>query len=434
MISQKNPDVLIVGGGVVGMSCAYYLTRAGARVTVIEATTVGDPLACSYGNQGLICPSHAVPIAAPGVITQGLGWLFDPTSPLYIRRPWRPEMSRWLWQFARAATKKRAEVATAAMAEFLQHSYNLHKEIASTAITTETNTPTEHHPYGYAADGAMYAFMSEKALNHHLEAAQQVTQHGIPLQALSGKEVRQREPALSQAIVGGVLYPRDAHVEPRSFVRFLYAQLLAAGVQVVEHTDVIRLQRHASRASHTVLTTRGEFTAGEVVIAAGSWSPQVASDLNLRLPIQAAKGYSVTFTNPPWRPTLPVNFGEARAMVTPLPHGVRIGGTFELSGLDRSVTLKRVQAILDGAMRFVPGSRFDAHTTGVEIWRGLRPLSPDTLPVIGRPHAHSDVILATGHGMLGVSLGPATGEAVAALATGATPTVDLTPYNPNRFA
>ena len=429
MICDRSPDVLIVGGGVIGMSCAYYLARAGARVTVIEAATVGDPLACSYGNQGLVCPSHAVPMASPGVITQGLGWLFDPTSPLYIRSPWRAEMRRWLWRFVRAATAKQAEAGTAAMAELLRRSADLHAEIAATAPTD-----AEGHPYGYAAAGGMYAFMSQERMGRHLKESRQVERHGIPFQTLTGDEVRQREPALSPAITGGVLYPHDAHVDPRSFVRYLCAEARAAGAQVVEQTDVIRVQGRGPGAGSAVLTTRGELACGQIVIAAGSWSPQVAAGLDLRLPIQAAKGYSITFTRPPWRPSLPVNMGDARAVVTPLPHGIRVGGTLELAGLDRSVTLKRVQAILDGAARFVPGVRFDVGAPNVEVWRGLRPLSPDTLPIIGRPRGHDGVILASGHGMLGVSLGPVTGEAVAALVAGTTPAVDLRPYSPDRFA
>ena len=276
--------------------------------------------------------------------------------------------------------------------------------------------------------------MSEERMGRHLEEARQVERHGIPFQTLTGDEVRLREPALSPAITGGVLYPHDAHVDPRSFVRYLCAEARAAGAQVVERTDVIRLQHRGPGTGSAVLTTRGELACDQVVIAAGSWSPQVAAALNLRLPIQAAKGYSITFSHPPWRPGLPVNMGDARAVVTPLPHGIRVGGTLELAGLDRSVTLKRVQAILDGASRFVPGVRFDAGAPNAEIWRGLRPLSADTLPIIGRPRGHHGVILATGHGMLGVSLGPVTGEAVAALAGGSTPPVDLAPYSPDRFA
>ena len=431
MIEDRSPDVLIVGGGVAGMSCAWYLARAGARVTVVDAATIGDRLACSYGNQGLVCPSHAVPIAAPGVVAQGLRWLFDPTSPLYIRSPWRPEMVRWLWHFARASTPDRAEAGTAAMAEILQHSAGLHAGIAATAASASTDGT---HPYGYAADGVLYAFLTEPGMQHHLEEAHRVARHGIPFEQLTGDQVRRMEPGLSSRVIGGVLYPGDAHVDSRSFVRWLHAQVLDAGTQVVEQTDVLRVHagRRGDRAS--VLTSRGEIAAGQVVIAAGSWSPRVAAGLGLRLPVQAAKGYSVTFANTPWRPGRPVNLGDARAVATPLPHGVRIGGTLELAGLDRSINLRRVQAILDGAGRVVPGARFDAADPGAEVWHGLRPLAPDTLPIIGRPRGHVNVVLATAHGTLGLSLGPATGEAVAALIAGSRPAIDLQPFSPDRFA
>ena len=431
MIEDRSPDVLIVGGGVVGMSCAWYLARSGARVTVVDAATIGDRLACSYGNQGLVCPSHAVPIAAPGVVAQGLRWLFDPTSPLYIRSPWRPEMIRWLWRFARASRPARTEAGTAAMAEFLQHSAGLHAGIAATAASTTADGTS---PYGYAADGVLYAFLTEEGMQHHLEESHRVARHGIPFEQLTGEQVHTMEPALSPRVIGGVLYPGDANVDSRSFVRWLYAQARKAGAQVVEQTDVLGVRAGGRGSRASVLTSRGELAAGQVVIAAGSWSPRVAAGLGLRLPVQAAKGYSVTFSNPPWRPSRPVNLGDARAVATPLPHGVRIGGTLELAGLDRSINLRRVQAILDGAARVVPGARFDAADPGAEVWHGLRPLAPDTLPIVGRPRGHANVVLATAHGTLGLSLGPATGEAVAALIAGSTPAIDLQPFSPDRFA
>ena len=429
MIDDRSPDVLVVGGGVIGMACAWRVARDGARVTVVESAAVGDRPACSYGNQGLVCPSHAVPIAAPGVAAQGLRWLFDPAGPLYIRRPWRPEMLRWLWRFARACTPARAEAGTAAMAELLLRSADLHARMAA-----EAASPDGGHPYGYAADGVLYAFLTPEGLRHHLEESRQAARHGIPFQRLTGDQVRQMEPALSPRVAGGVLYPGDAHLDSQSFVRRLHAQAIDAGVQVAERTDVIGLSPAGPGGRASALTSRGRIDAGQIVIAAGAWSAPIAAGLGLRLPVQAAKGYSITFSRPPWRPRRPVNLGEARAVATPLPHGVRIGGTLELAGLDHSITLRRVQAILDGAGRVVPGARFDAGSADAEVWRGLRPLAPDALPIIGRPRAHPNVVLATAHGMLGVSLAPVTGEAVAALIAGRQPAVDLRPYSPDRFA
>lgn len=430
MIDDRSPDVLIVGGGVIGMSCARRLADDGARVTVVESAAVGDRAACSYGNQGLICPSHAVPIAAPGVVAQGLRWLFDPTGPLYVRRPWSVDALGWLWRFARAATPARAEAGTAAMAELLLRSAEQHARMAGAAADASGGA----HPYGYAADGVLYAFLTPEGLGRHLEESRHAARHGVPFRELTGAEVRRMEPALSPRVAGGVLHPGDAHLDSGAFVRWLHAQAAGAGAQVVEQTDVLRLYPGGPGGRPSALTSRGRIGAGQIVIAAGAWSPQVAAGLGLRLPVQAAKGYSITFGRPPWRPSRPVNLGEARAVVTPLPHGVRIGGTLELAGLDRSVALQRVQAILDGAGRVVPGARFDAGAANAEVWHGLRPLAPDALPIIGRPRAHPNVVLATAHGMLGVSLAPVTGEAVAALIAGTPPPVDLRPYSPDRFA
>ncbi len=316
------------------------------------------------------------------------------------------------------------------MAQFLTRSAQLHSELST---ITGTDTATESHPYGYSANGMLHVFMSEKLLRHHLNEARQIERHGIKFQYISGNEIRNIEPALSTEIVGGALFPGDAHVAPQPFVKFLYSHARAAGAQIIEHTDVIHIQPYTSSSGTAVLTTHGEFTADQIVIAAGSWSPNVAVGLNLPLPIQAAKGYSITFTRPSWRPRLPISMGDSQTMITPLPQAIRIGGTLELAGLDRSVTLRRVQAILDSTTKFIPGIQFDGHAPDAELWSGLRPLAPDTLPIIGRPRAHSNIIVATGHGTLGVSLGPATGEAVTSMVTGTIPPVNLRPYNPDRF-
>jgi D-amino-acid dehydrogenase len=237
------------------------------------------------------------------------------------------------------------------------------------------------------------------------------------------------EPALLPSIMGGVYYPRDGRIDPRRFVVGLAEKASGLGAQLYTKTEAIGFESNRGRVTK-VRTTRGELTADQIILASGSWSPQVARALKLRVPIQPAKGYSVTVENPPVTPRLPLLFSEARVVINPLGHALRIAGTLELAGMDFSFNPRRVAAMQNASAEYLPGL---AEAKVIEIWRGLRPCAPDGLPIISRVKKLENVIVAAGHAMLGMSLGPITGKLVSQLARGEASQLDLTPFSAQRF-
>lgn len=414
---HTQPDVVIVGGGAVGLCCAYYLLELGFTVTLLEKGEVGT--GSSYGNGGLIVPSHAVPLAAPGVWRQGLKWMFSPTSPLYIKPRPDPELLRWLLLFLSASDGRRLVPALTALAQLSHASRALFGQLAV----------LDGMSFGYAHKGGLALFRSEAALAKGAEEAHLLREHGVETRVLGAADVRAIEPALDPSVVGGVYFPPDAHVNPYEFVQQLARVVEARGGVILRNTAVTRFERDGDRIT-AVHTSAGKFEPREVVLASGAWSPSVARDLRLRLPIQPAKGYSITVDMPENAPVTPLHLSEIKVVVTPMGAKLRFAGTLELAGFDLTINQRRVEAIRRGIPNYLP---LEIDHARAEVWSGLRPLTPDTLPIVGRTRRCKNLILATGHGMLGVSLAPVTGQLVAELAAGTAPSHDLTLLSPDRF-
>jgi D-amino-acid dehydrogenase len=414
-------DVVVIGGGVIGVCAAYYLARQGTRVTIVERGEIAA--GSSYGNAGLIVPSHAVPLAAPGVLWRGIKWMADPESPFYIKPRLDPALLSWLWKFRAHCTEAHVRRAVPLIRDLSAASLALYEELAA----------IPGFDFGFRQDGVLMVCCTEAGLAGGRHEAEMLESSGIKTRVLDGAAARALEPTLAPGVVGAVHFPGDAHVTPDRFVRGLARIAGELGVDVRTGTEVLGLETRGRRVI-AVETTRGPLPCGEVVLAAGAWSPQIARALDLRLPIQAAKGYSVTYRQPPGGPRIPMLLVEARFAVTPMraPGGdlLRLGGTLELAGLDLSISRRRVAAIVRGVRRYLT---LDGDPSLVEIWRGLRPCTPDGLPFVGRPRAWDNVIVASGHAMIGVSLGPVTGQLVAQIAAGEKPLVDLTPLSPDRF-
>jgi len=410
-------DVAVIGGGVIGVSAAHALAERGARVVLLERGALCS--GASYGNAGWISPSHGTPLPAPGVIRQALRWLFDPESPFYVKPRPSLELARWLWGFLRAASAPRA-------AETMRVNRQL---IVASLARYEKLGAELGDDFGFARRGLVVACESDEGLakaRHELELLQRLGGEG---QALGAAELRARLPGAAPSLRGGVWFPEDAHLDPERFVLALARRASELGAQLETGQEVLELETAGRRVTR-VVATRGEFRAQQVVLAAGAWSPGVVSRLGLALPVQAAKGYSVTVRCRPDRLADPVLLSEAKVAVTPLGDRLRFAGTLELAGLDLSVNARRVRAILRAAERFLPGL---AESPRLETWRGLRPLCPDDKPVLGRPRAFDNLVIATGHGMSGISQGPMTGRLVAELCLGVAPSLPLAPFSPDRF-
>jgi D-amino-acid dehydrogenase len=409
--------VLVVGGGVIGVACALYLAERGARVTLVERDEVCS--GASHGNAGWVSPSLAVPLPAPGVVRRALRWLLDPESPFYVRPRPSPALARWLLAFARASRASRMR-ETARVCHALS--------LASRACYEEL-AKLPGLEFGFSPRGILVACATPDGLAHAREGLALLRELGGDGEELDPAALRARAPALASDLAGGVYFPVDAHVEPARLVLGLARECARRGVEIRTHTELLALERVGDRIA-SARTTRGAFEADEFVIAGGAWSPGIVAPLGIRLPVQPAKGYSLTFRRPDAFGETPVMLAEAKVGVTPMGEWLRFAGTLELAGLDLSVNLRRVRAIERAAQRFLPELRALEH---VETWRGLRPCTPDDRPVIGHARALRNLVLATGHGMSGIAQGPITGKLVAELLTGQAPSLDLAPFSPSRF-
>ncbi len=412
-----GPDVVVVGGGVVGVCTAYSLNERGVRTTLIERGEICS--GASHGNGGWIFPGDSSPIPGPGVIRQALPWLLDPESPLYIRPRLSLSLLRWLWRFRGACNETAARESTRLRRALSLGSLERYAKLAELPSVA----------FGYQQRGLVLAYRERNALREAERELSRLAGEGGVAKWLSPGELCQRVPALSPDLAGGVEFPSDAHITPGDFVRGLAAEVERRGVSIETHTEVLAID-WSRRAPVCVHTTRGDFTADEVVLAACAWTAELARDLGLRVPVEAAKGYSISVERPENHPEVPVMLAEAKVGITPMGSLLRFAGTLELAGLDLRVNRRRVDAILRATRTYMPGL---VSTPTLEIWRGLRPLTPDDLPILGRPAGTSGLILATGHGMSGISQGPMTGELIAQIATGEKPALDPAPFSPDRF-
>ncbi len=414
---MKKIDVLVIGGGVIGVCAAYYLAQAGRKVTLVEKGEICS--GCSYGNAGLVSPSHAIPLAAPGVWQKGLKWMFDPESPFYIKPRLNLDLLRWLWRFQRSCTKSRARTSLPVLGSLMRASVDLFRELARLPGLE----------FGFRQEGLLMLFRTGRGFEEGLKEAEWVRGVGIESTAMTPSQVREKAAHALASLAGGIYYPGDAHLQPADFVGSLARAAASQGACLCPSTEVLAMET-SGRIISNVKTTRGDYSPDQVVLAGGAWSPLVSRDLDIRLPIQAAKGYSLTFRRPDGCPSFPILFAETKVIATPMGGTLRLAGTLELTGLDLSINTRRVKVVRRAAYSYVSGLE---NLELIEIWRGLRPCTPDGLPIVGPHSGYENLIVASGHAMLGITLGPITGKLVSQLITGEEPMVDVSALRCERF-
>jgi len=414
-------SVVIVGGGIVGLSAAYELLRRGCSVVLLEKGSA-DHDSCSLGNAGMIVPSHFVPLAAPGMVALGLKWMFDGESPFWVRPRLDPALFSWGWKFWRASTAAHVERCTPVLRDlnlrsrelFLRHRAEL--------------------PAGFDLEdvGLLALCRTQRALDHEAVFAAKSNAVGVPTEVLSADEVRRRDPGVDYAIAGAVLFAKDAHLDPRKLVAVLTAEVTRLGGRIVFDAEVTGWKAEGD-VLRAAVTKQGEFAGETFVLAAGAWSPDAAAALGLRLPMQSGKGYSMRLERPAQRPKYCSLLMEARVAVTPMGSALTVGGTMEITGNDLSINPARVRGIRKAFVQYYPAFK-EADFEALPVWSGLRPCPPDGMPYLGRTRAKRNLVVATGHSMMGLSLGPVTGELVAQLVCGEPTSVALREVDPDRHA
>lgn len=414
---MPGADVIVVGGGVVGVSVAYHLAGEGAQVTLVESGELGR--GASYGNAGLVVPSYSIPLATPEALAQGLRWLFDPESPFSIKPRLDPDLLAWLARFVAACRREKVAAAMPILRTLGLASLSLFEQLLALG----------GNEVGFQRKGWLYLYKTERGLEEGRHHAGLVRRSGAQAVTLDGAGVKALEPAARPDLAGGVHYPDDAHLNPARFVDFLAGLARERGVTFKTHVRASGLQARDG-AIHAVRTDEGQLRADHYVVAAGAWSTLLVRTMGLRLPVQPAKGYSLTFPPSGTAPSHPLMFAEPHVVMTPMGDRVRVTSGLVLAGFDPSLDPRRLAAMERAARDYLVG------VDGVEAserWAGYRPLTPDSLPVIGPTERFKNLFLATGHGTLGVTLGPITGKLIAELICGKPPSVDVTPLLPRRF-
>lgn len=414
---ETKTDVLILGAGVVGLSCAWYLLQRGRHVTLLDRGRVGG--GASHGNCGTLTPSHSAPLAMPGMVTKALRMMWHKDAPFHVAPRVDMELFGWMLRFARRCNWRDFQAANRAKAQILTHSRALIGDFVA----------AHDLDCGFAANGTLYVFRERQALDAfgwHLDSLRAV---GIPVEERSAQQLQALEPCLRDSVVGGVFHPGDAQLRPDRYVAELARLVRAGGAEIVEDCAVDDFTTSGSRVD-AVATSRGRWRADDIVLALGAWSAPVARRLDLRIPLQPGKGYSITYERPGLAPRVPLVLREDSVCVTAWADGYRLGSTMEFAGYDESLNRRRLDALRRGAARYL---REPEGPRVLEEWFGWRPMTWDDLPLLGRSRRWSNLVLATGHGMLGVSMSLASGELVAETIAGVTPTLDAAPYSPQRF-
>lgn len=410
--------VIVIGGGIIGTACAYFLSRSGRPVTLVERGAFG--MGCSHANCGLVCPSHVLPLAGPGAIRRAVAALLSRHAPFAIKPRLDPALWSWLYHFARHCNHRDMLAAGHAIQALLQSSRQLYDEvIKAEALDCEWETR-----------GLLYVFQTPKALDHYEETDRLLRQEfGVGAVRYDGEALTDLEPALKSGLAGGYLYETDAHLRPDRLLTAWRRVLEARGVQIVENCQAKDWHCRDGRA--TALTTgQGDLAADAFVVATGAWTPLLRRQLGCPIPIQPGKGYSITMPRPARCPTLPLIFEEHRVVATPLRSGYRLGSTMEFAGYDTTLQPKRLALLREGARHYL----HEPYCEPVEEeWYGWRPMTFDSVPIIDRSKAMANVWIAAGHNMLGLSMAPATGKLVAELIDGQTPHLDPQPYGVARF-
>lgn len=414
--ARDSRDTVVIGAGVIGLACAVELARRGMKVVVLDRGRAGN--GASFGNAGWLTPSLAFPLAQPGYAMKAARWMLDPESPFYIRPTLEPAMLRWLAGFILSSRRSRFRANAPALIELSRWSVDAWESLASSGGVD----------FGFERRGLLMVLETESGRDHARRAASYTESLGIAWEWWDADRLRNEEPIVTGRQIGGILYPRDAHCVPHRAVARLGQEAERLGIRVVERCSVVGARVKGDEVV-ALKTEWGDISGSQYVLAAGYWSGDLGRALGLRIPMRAAKGYSLQFPRGSIHPVRSISLGERKVTVTPHQDRLRVAGTLEIVGDDLSVNERRVGAIERGArgLLALPPDRAEP-----AAWAGLRPCLPDGMPAIGRSPRHRNLWLAIGHQMTGLKCAPGTARMLAELMCGETPTFGPRPFSPDR--
>jgi len=407
--------VVVIGGGIVGLSSAFYLRAEGHDVIVLDKGTLFE--GASFVNAGYLTPSHIIPLAAPGMIYKGLKWMFNSSSPFYIKPRMDADLISWGWKFMRSCSKAHVQRSLSVIKDINTLSKGLYHEMH------------ESMDFHLEDRGVLMVFQTSKAEKEEFPVMKAAQDLGLDVSLLGANEVNELQPGVKMNIEGAYHYRCDAHTTPGVFMNELRDNLISNGVKIYTETEVNAFDL-VDKKIKNVITSQGSFEAEEVVFAAGAWTEKLLKSLKISLSVQAGKGYRINVKTPIGI-TMPAILMESKVAVTPMQGFTRFSGTMEIAGINNTIRMNRVEAIAGAASNYYEGVQLPQEDLE-QAKCGLRPLSPDGLPFIGRHSSCENLVMATGHAMMGWSLGPGTGKLVSELISDKKTSMNINAFSPER--
>jgi D-amino-acid dehydrogenase len=415
---MKSKRVVIVGGGVIALCSAYYALKRGFSVTLVERESAGGDN-CSMGNAGMVVPSHFIPLAAPGMMAKGLRWMLKPESPFFVRPRLDLDLMRWGWLFYQHSTERHVAAASQMLCELNLESRRLFGELATA------------DDFGFVQRGLLMLCKTPEGLHEEGIVAEAARRIGLEAEVLDAAATAKADPGVTMNVAGSVFFAQDCHLDPARFMEAMRRRVIELGGEIESGIVIDQIEIRNTRVTAVSGNARN-FEGDQFVVACGSWSADLLKTVGLKLALQAGKGYSLSLPSPPELPRLCSIFAEAKVAITPMGHRLRFGGTMEVGGLDLTVNPARVNGIIKSVNSYFP--RFTPEDfSSITPWTGLRPVSPDGIPYLGKVAKLPNLIVATGHAMMGLSLAPVSGRLVADLLAEDSPFRPIDALSPGRF-
>ncbi len=412
-----SKEVIVIGGGIIGLCTAYYLHKEGHKVTIVDQSNMDA--GASYVNAGYLAPSHIIPLSAPGVMKKGIKWMFNPSSPLFIKPRLQADFLKWVWAFNKSCNPRHVEKSIPVIRDIALLSQDLYDAIKA----------SENFRFHYEKKGLLMLCQTEKGLDQEIEVAKQVKEQGLEVEVLGTKDLEILQPDVEINAIGATYYKCDSHTTPHEFMDDMKTYLQKADVTVLKNEEVEDVTVFGNKIQ-SIKTHKQILKADDFVLAAGSWTPLLCKKLGMKLLLQAGKGYRINSTRKHGI-TVPAILAETKVAATPMNGFTRFAGTMEIAGINHHINKIRVNAIADAANRYYPNTLLTEEEKEAAAC-GLRPVTPDGLPYIGKSMKCENLTIATGHAMMGWSMATATGKLVSEVISDKKPSLDLNSYSPDR--